>query len=245
LNDIRKNLNMKKLLAFRHVAFEDLGTFAGFFSQAGYAIRYIDTATADLSEIDPAEPDILVVLGGPMGVYETAEYPYLQEEMRIIKARIAKGLPTLGICLGSQLIAAAMGARVYPGKVKEIGWAPVTVTAEGGLGLLAPLAATQGTAPAVLHWHGDTFDLPAGATLLASTEAYVNQAFSVDRHVLALQFHLEVQPGDIGAWVDGNAGELASAGIATAPLLSGENAVTSEAAWGVMKAWTEGFGNSR
>jgi GMP synthase (glutamine-hydrolysing) len=228
---------MKKLLAFRHVAFEDLGTFEDFFSEAGYAIQYVDTANAELSDINPAEPDILVVLGGPMGVYETAEYPYLQQEMRIIKERIGKGLPTLGICLGAQLIAAAMGARVYPGKVKEIGWAPVAVTAEGQLGLLAALAENQGTVPSVLHWHGDTFDLPAGATLLASTEAYINQAFSVGRHVLALQFHLEVQPGDIGPWVDGNVDELAAAGIAAEPLVQGKNAVTREMAWGVMKAW--------
>jgi GMP synthase (glutamine-hydrolysing) len=234
---------MQELLAFRHVDFENLGTFETFFSKAGFSIRYIDTATAILSDVDPAKPAMLVVLGGPMGVYETAAYPYLLEEMRIIKERIGKGLPTLGICLGAQLIAAALDARVYPGKVKEIGWAPVTITPEG---LDSPLAAlgigaVEGAAPSVLHWHGDTFDLPAGATRLASTTAYANQAFSIDRHVLALQFHLEVQPSAIGTWVDGNAAELRAAGIEPAPLLQADNAITQQAACDVMAAWLAHF----
>jgi GMP synthase (glutamine-hydrolysing) len=228
---------MKKLLAFRHVDFENLGTFASFFENAGFSIRYIDTPTAKLSDIDPADPDILVVLGGPMGVYETADYPFLQEELRLIKERIAKRLPTLGICLGAQLIAAAMDARVYPGGVKEIGWAPVTITPDGQSSPLAALQPAQGTAPSVLHWHGDTFDLPTAATLLASTASYRHQAFSVDSHVLALQFHLEVQVQDIGAWVDGNTAELASAGIEPAGLLAAENAVTQGTAGDVMAAW--------
>jgi GMP synthase (glutamine-hydrolysing) len=235
---------MKKLLAFRHVDFENLGTFEAFFSNAGFSIQYVDTATAKLSDIDPVAPDILVVLGGPMGVYETAEYPFLQEELLLIKTRIDKGLPTLGICLGAQLIAAAMGARVYPGGVKEIGWAPVTITPDGQRSPLAALQQTQGIAPSVLHWHGDTFDLPAGATLLASTETYRHQAFSVDSHVLALQFHLEVQVQDIGAWVDGNATELASAGIEPAGLLAAKNAVTQQTACDVMAAWLAQTGNA-
>jgi GMP synthase (glutamine-hydrolysing) len=235
---------MKKLLAFRHVDFENLGTFETFFSNAGFSIQYVDTATAKLSGIDPAAPDILVVLGGPMGVYETAEYPFLQEELHLIKTRIDKGLPTLGICLGAQLIAAAMGARVYPGGVKEIGWASVTITPDGQRSPLAALQQTQGIAPSVLHWHGDTFDLPAGATLLASTETYRHQAFSVDNHVLALQFHLEVQVHDIGAWVDGNAAELASAGIEPAGLLAAENAVTRQTACAVMAAWLAQTGSA-
>jgi GMP synthase (glutamine-hydrolysing) len=228
---------MKKLLAFRHVDFENLGTFESFFTNAGFSIDYIDTPTAKLSGIDPAGPDMLVVLGGPMGVYETADYPFLQEELRLIKERIAKRLPTFGICLGAQLIAAAMGARVYSGGTKEIGWAPVTLTPDGQRSPLAALHQTQGTAPSVLHWHGDTFELPAGATLLASTDTYRHQAFSVDSHVLALQFHLEVQVQDIGAWVDGNAAELAAAGIEPAGLLAARNAVTQQTACDVMAAW--------
>jgi GMP synthase (glutamine-hydrolysing) len=237
---------MKKLLALRHVEFENLGTFETFFSEAGFSIQYIDTPTANLrtlTDIDPAGPDLLVVLGGPMGVYETTEHPDLQEEMRIIKKRIGKGLPTLGICLGAQLIAGALEARVYPGTVKEIGWAPVTITPEGQDSPLAALGigAVEGTAPSVLHWHGDTFDLPAGAIRLASTTAYANQAFSIDRHVLALQFHLEVQPSEIGTWIDGNAAELTAAGIASEPLRQADNAITQQAACDVMAAWLAQF----
>ena len=228
---------MQKLLAFRHVSFEDLGTFATVFSEAGFAIEYVDTASAQLGDIDPLAPDVLMVLGGPMGVYETEAYPYLRDEIRIIAQRIASGLPTVGICLGAQLIAAAMGARVYPGGTKEIGWAPVALTGEGQRSALAPLGDSLQVPPSVLHWHGDTFDLPAGAVLLASTNAYVNQAFSVDRHVLALQFHLEVQPKAIGTWIDGNAAELAAAGIAPATLMRGDHLVSESVAHDVMKTW--------
>src|SRR5450830_1810986 len=100
-----KDFEMQKLLAFRHVSFEDLGTFATVFSEAGFAIEYVDTASAQLGDIDPLAPDVLMVLGGPMGVYETEAYPYLRDEIRIIAQRIASGLPTVGICLGAQLIA--------------------------------------------------------------------------------------------------------------------------------------------
>lgn len=237
---------MKKLLALRHVDFENLGTFEPYFAKAGYAIEYVDTPNAKpkaLQGIDALKPDLLVVLGGPMGVYETAEHPYLAEEMRIIRERAAKRLPTLGICLGAQLIAAALDARVYPGKVKEIGWAPVVLTAEGQDSPLALLGigAVEGTAPAVLHWHGDTFDLPHGAVRLASTVAYPNQAFAVGRHVLALQFHLEVQPEAVAIWIAGNTAELTAAGIESEPLLKAEHAITPDAACSVMKAWLKQY----
>ncbi|HEY4317132.1 MAG TPA: glutamine amidotransferase [Herbaspirillum sp.] len=237
---------MKKLLALRHIDFEDLGTFETCFSKAGYAIRYLDAPTAKtaaLRAIDPAAPDLLVVLGGPMGVYETAAYPYLNEEMRIIKTRIEKRRPTLGICLGAQLIAAALGARVFPGTAKEIGWAPVQVTPEGQRSPLAALGvgAVEGTAPSVLHWHGDTFELPAGAIRLASTADYANQAFSLGKHVLALQFHLEMQPEAIGSWIGGHAAELAAAGIAPKSLLRAEHAITPQAAHAIISAWLAQF----
>ncbi|RXZ36806.1 glutamine amidotransferase [Oxalobacteraceae bacterium CAVE-383] len=233
---------MKKLLALRHIEFEDLGTFEACFSDAGYAIQYIDTPSAKpaaLSDIDPKRADLLVVLGGPMGVYETEAYPYLLDEIGIIKKRIAKRLPTLGICLGAQLIAAALGARVFPGTAKEIGWAPVIVTPEGQRSPLSVLGvgAVEGKAPAVLHWHGDTFDLPAGAIRLASTTDYANQAFSLEKHVLALQFHLEMQPAAVGAWTRGHAAELAAAGIEPGPLLRGDNAITPKQACEIMTAW--------
>ena len=233
---------MKKLLALRHVQFENLGTLTEFFLRAGFSIQYVDVTTSALSDIDPLEADLMVVLGGPMGVYETERYPFLLEETALLTRRIGKQLPTLGICLGSQLNAAAMGAKVYRGGLKEIGWAPLELTEVGRHGLLASLDRTHaGAAPAVLHWHGDTFDLPAGATLLASTPGYAHQAFSVGNYLLALQFHIEVEPGVIDTWIDANTQELVSAGISAATLHDCANPVSPAIAHQVMGDWLAGF----
>jgi len=152
---------------------------------------------------------LLVVLGGPIGVYETEAYPWLEAEIAVIRERLGTRRPMIGACLGAQLIAAASGARVYPG-TREIGWGPVTPTEAG---LRSPLAALADADWQVLHWHGDTFDLPAGAELLASTAGTPHQAYAIGQHVLALQFHPEVLPGDIETWLIGHTVELAKAGI--------------------------------
>ena len=151
-----------------------------------------------------AAADLLVVLGGPIGAYEEELYPFLADELRVIERRLAAGRPVLGICLGSQLMARALGARVYPGTGKEIGWAPLQLTAAGRDSCLAPLG---GGAP-VLHWHGDTFDLPKGASLLASTPRYKNQAFAWQRHGLALQCHIEATAAGLERWYIGHACEI-------------------------------------
>ena len=196
---------MKTVLAIRHVAFEDLGSFAPVLAERGYAIRYLEAGYDDLATLDPLADDLLVMLGGPIGVYEQDAYPFLGDELQLLQARLQAGRSTIGICLGCQLIAHALGSRVYPGGTKEIGWKPLTLTDAGRAG---PLAAFADQTP-VLHWHGDTFDLPAGATLLASSDRYPHQAFSWERHALALQFHIETTAPGLERWFIGHACEIA------------------------------------
>lgn len=201
-------------LVLRHVHFEDLGTFALPFEQADYEIRYADVGDANFPPDRPEDPDLLVVLGGPIGVYEETVYPFLAREQAFIAARLAARRPLLGVCLGAQLIAAAAGARVFPSGIKEIGFKPVYLSAAGRE---SPLRHLEGTP--VLHWHGDTYSLPAGATNLASSDALEQQAFAIGREVLALQFHAEVDCGDrFERWLVGHAAELAAAGVDPAAL---------------------------
>ena len=198
----------KTCLAVRHVAFEDLGLLGALVAERGYAVRYHD---AGIESFDPqtlAGPELVVVLGGPIGVYEREAYPFLTAEIAAIAARIDADRPILGICLGAQMMAAALGARVAPGPVKEIGWAPLTLTAAGQASVLAPLAASP-----VLHWHGDNCELPARCELLASTPHCPVQAFARTRSQLALQFHLETEPARFESWLVGHTVELGKAGI--------------------------------
>ena len=197
-------------IAIRHVAFEDLGLIAPILTATGWRIDYRDATVDDLSDPALLAADLLVVLGGPVGVYEGDVYPFLGPETKAVEMRLKAGKPLLGICLGAQVMAQALGARVYSGTSKEIGFGAVTLTDAGKASALAPLADAHA---AVLHWHGDTFDLPQGATLLASNRNYPNQAFAYGTDALALQFHLEADPGGIERWLVGHAVELAKAGI--------------------------------
>lgn len=194
------------VLAIRHVAFEDLGSFAPALEAQGYGIRYVD---AGYDEIRDDGSDLLIVLGGPIGANDEGDFPFIRDELRLIEARVAAGHPVLGICLGSQLIAKALGAPVYRAKAKEIGFKPLRLTEAGRQSCLAPLAERP-----VLHWHGDTFDLPAGARHLAATDVCPNQAFAWGPNdaVLALQFHPEVTARGLERWYIGHTGELAAAG---------------------------------
>lgn len=194
--------------ALRHVGFEDLGSFAEPLQEAGYTITYVDAAEVDPGSLDPLGADLLIVLGGPVGVNDHGTYPVLSQEISLLRARLAADRPTLGICLGAQLTAAALGARVYSGRRKEIGWSGVTLTETGRNG---PLGALFGVP--VLHWHGDTFDLPEGCDLLASTEICAHQAFSRGPNLLALQFHAEPLAMKFEHWLLGHAAELAASGI--------------------------------
>jgi GMP synthase (glutamine-hydrolysing) len=199
----------------QHIAFEHLGNLGPVLRKHGYAINTFMAGVDELRPISEDDPDLLVVLGGPIGVYEADAYPYLETELQLIRDRIAHNRPVLGICLGCQLVARALGADVYPGGTKEIGWAPLKIDGDVEGNVLAPVR----DAAEVLHWHGDTFDLPAGATRLASSAVYPNQAFSYRDHVLALQFHLEVEPEALESWYLGHAHEIASVEGLTVPEL--------------------------
>lgn len=203
---------VKTLLALRHVVFEDLGSFELPFAQAGYAIRYVDASTADFEVLAKQPWELLVVLGGPIGVNDAYDYPFITGELKFIETRLRREQPTLGICLGSQFMAAALGARVYRGKTTEIGWQPLTFTAAGRSSALRQL-----TGP-VLHWHAETFDLPMAAVHLAATDGCAHQAFSWGKSALALQFHAEVTARGLEQWYVGHSGELRSHGLAPAVL---------------------------
>ncbi len=201
-------MTLKTAQAIRHIGFEDLGSFALPLRAAGYDIEYIDVAERDAAQLDPLAADLLVILGGPIGVYDHDAYPVVADEIGLLRSRLAADRPTLGICLGAQLMAAALGSRVYPGPVKEIGWSKLNLS---DLAAPNPVAALRDLP--VLHWHGDTFDLPEGSTLLASTALCTNQAFSRGPNVLGLQFHPEVLGARFEHWLLGHANELATAGI--------------------------------
>lgn len=194
--------------AIRHVGFEDLGSFAGPLQEAGYVITYIDAAEIAPGSLDPIAADLLIILGGPIGVYDHDKYPVLSQELSLLRTRLAADRPTLGICLGAQLIVAALDARVYPGPCKEIGWSALNLNEARQN---SPLAALRDAS--VLHWHGDTFDLPEGCDLLASTDNCRHQAFSRGPNLLALQFHAEPLAIMFEHWLLGHAAELVAADI--------------------------------
>ncbi|WP_245217813.1 glutamine amidotransferase-related protein [Pseudomonas eucalypticola] len=147
---------MKSAWVVRHLAFEGLGVFAEVLEQRGYRVRMFEAPVTDLAELDAGEPDLLVLLGGPIGAFDEAVYPYLAGVLQWVEQRLASGRKLLGVCLGAQLIARAMGGQVRPMGVKEIGYAPLTLTAAGRTSVLAPLHASI----PVLHWHGDQFEIP-------------------------------------------------------------------------------------
>ena len=219
----------KTIYAIQHLAFEDLGSLEDIFYDLGYRVRYFEAGIDDLSKAFNHE-GLTIILGGPIGVYETDDYPFLNDEITLLKARLSKNLPTIGICLGAQLIAHALGARVYAGHQKEIGWSVLDIR-YATKNILLPLTDTP-----VLHWHGDTFDLPQNAVLLASSDIYSNQAFQYGEKILALQFHLEVAADSLEKWLIGHTCELRKAKI-NIPALRADNqnyAATLETAAEVM-----------
>ena len=200
------NPPQKQALVLQHVSFEDLGTFDPVLRQQGFDIRYVEAGMENLSALNAIESDLLVVLGAPIGAYEESIYPFLRDELRILEARLSRDLPVMGICLGAQFMAKALGSRVYPGPQKEIGWKPLTLTAEGAA---TPVRHLEPQATSMFHWHGDTFDLPLGARLLASSDVCVHQIFSWGKNALAFQCHPELRHSTVERWLVGHACELA------------------------------------
>jgi len=203
---------MKRAAVIQHVAFEDLGTLAPELTAAGYQIDYFQAGVDPPDSPRVSGADLLIVLGGPIGVYETGTYPWLAAEEAMIRGRIQSGGATLGICLGAQLICAALGGEVVAGtRGKEIGWSEIRPVSQPAAS--QRLGALFAPGLRVLHWHGDTFSLPDGATHLARSAQYENQAFSFSEHVLALQFHPEVRTSQLERWYIGHTCELGAARI--------------------------------
>ena len=186
-----------------HARFLDLASFGETLGQKGYETRYYDAGQDTLS-LD-GEPDVLITLGGPVGAYQRADYPWIDDEMEVLRKHLDTGRPLLAICLGAQILAQALGGRVFKGS-PEIGWAPIELTDMGRQGVLKR---TGELGLPVLHWHADAFDLPVGAQRLASTPRCENQAFSIGS-ALAVQFHPEVRARDFERWLICNAGQIAA-----------------------------------
>ncbi len=191
-----------KVHIFQHVPFEGPACIEQWARERRAELTWTRFYEPEWALPEAAGPDLLVVMGGPMSVNETDQYPWLEAERAIVAARIARDLPTLGICLGAQQIAAATGCRVYRAPEREIGWFPVS-----GHTVDSPAFRFPDQFPA-LHWHGEMFDLPEDAVWLASTEACPHQAFQLGRRVLALQFHLEATPESVRALVRHAAADL-------------------------------------
>ncbi|MCR6735249.1 MAG: glutamine amidotransferase [Afipia sp.] len=231
---------MSTCLALRHLAFEDAGILEDILAARGVELRYVEAGLAPLDRTALAGADLLVVLGGPIGVYETDEYPFIADELAALRVRLDQRRPTLGICLGAQMIAAALGARVAPGPAKEIGYAPIGLTEEGKRSVIAPFAGVD-----VLHWHGDNLELPPDAVRLASTAVCPTQAFAIGTHVLGLQFHIETKPQKLESWLIGHAVELSKVGISPSSLreqVARSGAATVAAGRRALEAWLDGAG---
>ncbi len=189
---------MKRLLVFQHVPHEILGTFDPLLKESGFRIRYINFGRTPDAEPKVAKYDGLIVLGGPMCISQRENYPHLNTEIAAIREAMELDMPILGICLGAQLIAAALHARVHRNPVKEIGWYDVCATEAGKQD---PLFRFFDGDEKIFQWHGDTFEIPHGAVHLASSPDCRNQAFRIGDRIYGLQFHLEVDAALIERWL--------------------------------------------
>ena len=196
----------REFLVIQHAACEGLGIIGKEFRLSGLIPRYVRAYRGERMPRSVSGYSALVVLGGPMGVYEEGLYPFITEEIRLIESALRDDFPVMGVCLGSQMMARAAGAPVYKGHAKEIGFYRIELTGEGKRdALLVGLPESF----EVFQWHGDTFDIPRGATNLASSELFTNQLIRVGRRAYGFQFHFEVTPDMVRGFISAGADELA------------------------------------
>ena len=186
------------ILFIKHIEIEGPETLGEYFKAKGFTIKIVDLSLGDRLPTDMSEIEAVVILGGPMNVYEEDKYPFLADENAFIAKVLEQDIPFLGICLGSQLLAKAAGAKVMKAPIKEIGWRMVDQTKDGARdplfeGLMDQLI--------VFHWHEDTFQLPAGATLLSTSTVVRHQAFKAGQYAYGLQYHVEVTEEIIESWI--------------------------------------------
>jgi GMP synthase (glutamine-hydrolysing) len=205
-------------LVLRHGAAIGLGNLRPTLESYGYEIVTVDTPVHDVAALDPLAPDLVVVLGGEEGAYETHRFPYLADEIDLLAARVEAEAPVFGVCLGAQLLAKTLGADVRRGPRKEVGWLEVQPTEAGAASPLRHFAGVP-----TVQWHGDTFDLPEGVERLASSAQYENQAFARGDWLLAVQFHPEVDDDIHDDWLRLWGHELPEYGV-SAEQLRGERA---------------------
>lgn len=190
---------MKEILVVQHVGIEGPGSIGEFFGNTAWSLKAVNLQQGDALPPDVRSFEAIIVLGGPMNVYEEDTFPYLKEEDRLLKDAVREEIPVLGICLGAQLLAKACGAGVSRAPAKEIGWFPVRLTGEGRRD---PLFADLPPELTVFQWHEDMFDIPGGARLLATGTPGIHQAFRAGKNAWGLQFHVEATPDMIESWVD-------------------------------------------
>ncbi|MGI9009611.1 MAG: type 1 glutamine amidotransferase [Nitrososphaeraceae archaeon] len=186
-------MSNKNILVIQNIGCEHLGSLAKLFESDGFNVTILNSQS-NLIPIDLLTYAGIIILGGPMSVYDN--YDYLKNEQKLIKKAVDMNIPTLGICLGSQLIAEAMGGKVYPGNLKEIGWRNIEITENGSRDIFNGITTLKNT---VFQWHGDTFELPESAIILAKSDTYV-QAFRI-KTAIGIQFHIEVDESMIDEWI--------------------------------------------
>lgn len=200
---------MKSVWVLQHTACETLGTMEGVLRAKGANFEYIETHRGASVPGQIADKSGLIIMGGPMGVYEYAAYPFLRDEMRLIESALKLERPVLGVCLGSQLLASVLGAEVKKGERKELGWHAVTLSDAAAQSTIFSSVQTEFWP---FHWHGDVFSLPKDAVQLASSRQTLHQAFRYGKNAYGILFHLEVTQGQISQMLLDFADELCEAG---------------------------------